>query len=627
MLGAARDLARPPRPAAARADARPPRARERPRLGRLLGLARLLLALTAASSRRGLRAARVSSPIAATRSLGRRPLPSPLFEIGNSLREARLRQRARRSPRPSRDEDPRQVPARARGRALRAAAVAHVRQGLPALVRRLPRPRRAALRRRVQLALRRRRGRGAAPRARRVPAAQARAARPARVEHRPPRAGRDRGRHGARDRRLALRRRGRAEPCAGCSRHRRRRPHAGADAGRDGARSSCAPTRGDSYLIVEVRRGAPAGSCLPGHARARPDAALHGQGALAPRRATPQNVLVKLNGKRVKLAPAVKAQGVFVTAKKIFPADASLTSSTAPARGDRRHGQRARARRAHRPERPVPRASLLALGLEPARITIVGDDPASSRRRSREAVARRPISRLLGRPRADARRPHRRARGAGRRAPARRRRGARAQIEDVSRLVAERLRRPYADFAAGVRKQATLPDGRDVARARRHGARARARGGRDAGRRAAGPAARAAAALAERARDRAGARACSTAARRRCGACCASSASASRRSRRRSRRRAATATGWRRRSAPATSRSTSTSSSSPGAEERGGAARGGAAAAARRGTSLDGRAVGRGARARACRERGLTLATAESCTGGLVAARLTRCPG
>jgi nicotinamide-nucleotide amidase len=33
------------------------------------------------------------------------------------------------------------------------------------------------------------------------------------------------------------------------------------------------------------------------------------------------------------------------------------------------------------------------------------------------------------------------------------------QIEEISRTVAERLRRPYADFAQGVRKQATLPEG------------------------------------------------------------------------------------------------------------------------------------------------------------------------
>jgi nicotinamide-nucleotide amidase len=34
-----------------------------------------------------------------------------------------------------------------------------------------------------------------------------------------------------------------------------------------------------------------------------------------------------------------------------------------------------------------------------------------------------------------------------------------AQIESFSRAVAERLRRPYADFEVGVRKQATIPDG------------------------------------------------------------------------------------------------------------------------------------------------------------------------
>jgi hypothetical protein len=38
---------------------------------------------------------------------------------------------------------------------------------------------------------------------------------------------------------------------------------------------------------------------------------------------SPQNVLVRRNGNRVRLPAAVKAQGVFVTAKKIFAADAA----------------------------------------------------------------------------------------------------------------------------------------------------------------------------------------------------------------------------------------------------------------------------------------------------------------
>ena len=86
-----------------------------------------------------------------------------LFEIGNSLREARVAPRDRVRPGRAGDEDPRQVPARARGGAVRAAAVRDVRQGLPAHLRRLPRPRRPALRRRVQLALRHRDERRAAP--------------------------------------------------------------------------------------------------------------------------------------------------------------------------------------------------------------------------------------------------------------------------------------------------------------------------------------------------------------------------------------------------------------------------------------------------------------------------------
>ena len=37
--------------------------------------------------------------------------------------------------------------------------------------------------------------------------------------------------------------------------------------------------------------------------------------------------------------------------------------------------------------------------------------------------------------------------------------GLEREIEAVSRMIAERLRRPYTDFTTGVRKQATLPEG------------------------------------------------------------------------------------------------------------------------------------------------------------------------
>ena len=38
---------------------------------------------------------------------------------------------------------------------------------------------------------------------------------------------------------------------------------------------------------------------------------------------TPKNVVVRLNGNRVRLKPAVKTRGVFVTAKRIVAADPS----------------------------------------------------------------------------------------------------------------------------------------------------------------------------------------------------------------------------------------------------------------------------------------------------------------
>ena len=91
----------------------------------------------------------------------------------------------------------------------------------------------------------------------------------------------------------------------------------------------------------------------------------------------------------------------------------------------------------------------------------------SSSGRSREGLDARP-ARHLGRARPDARRPHGRAararRRAGRSSSTRRsRRGSRR----ARAAVAERLRRPYAEFAPGVRKQATRARGRGRRRARR----------------------------------------------------------------------------------------------------------------------------------------------------------------
>jgi len=107
---------------------------------------------------------------------------------------------------------------------------------------------------------------------------------------------------------------------------------------------------------------------------------------------------------------------------------------------------------------PFLAVEALGLGLEPARITIVGDRPEEL-----EAVLAGGleadlclVSGGLG-PTHDDRTVEVVARVAGRELVLDE--ALHEEIGAVSRQVAERLRRPYADFEPGVRKQATLPEG------------------------------------------------------------------------------------------------------------------------------------------------------------------------
>ncbi len=100
----------------------------------------------------------------------------------------------------------------------------------------------------------------------------------------------------------------------------------------------------------------------------------------------------------------------------------------------------------------------LSLGLQPERIVIVGDDPVDleAALRAVDGADICLVSGGLG-PTHDDRTVELVARVAE--APLRVDPELEAQIERVSRRVAERLGRPYADFAPGVTKQATVPEG------------------------------------------------------------------------------------------------------------------------------------------------------------------------
>ncbi|MGN6431888.1 MAG: competence/damage-inducible protein A [Gaiellaceae bacterium] len=107
---------------------------------------------------------------------------------------------------------------------------------------------------------------------------------------------------------------------------------------------------------------------------------------------------------------------------------------------------------------PFLARELVSLGIEPARVVVVGDAPAELEAALREGVEADlcVVSGGLG-PTHDDRTVEMVARVLGR---ALRVDGdLEHEIEAVSRGHAERLSRPYTDFAPGVRKQASLPEG------------------------------------------------------------------------------------------------------------------------------------------------------------------------
>jgi nicotinamide-nucleotide amidase len=100
----------------------------------------------------------------------------------------------------------------------------------------------------------------------------------------------------------------------------------------------------------------------------------------------------------------------------------------------------------------------LSLGLEPVRVTVVGDTVAELEDALRDGLRADLllVSGGLG-PTHDDRTVELVALVTGRSLEVRPE--LEREIEAVSRMVAERLNRPYTDFAPGVRKQATLPEG------------------------------------------------------------------------------------------------------------------------------------------------------------------------
>jgi nicotinamide-nucleotide amidase len=129
------------------------------------------------------------------------------------------------------------------------------------------------------------------------------------------------------------------------------------------------------------------------------------------------------------------------------PRTAIVASGSEIVRGDR-----------HDRNGPFLAADLLRRGVDPARITVVGDDAGDLEEALRDGLTHDllVVSGGLG-PTHDDRTLELLARAAGVRLHVDEE--LRSRIEARSRMVAERLRRPYADFEEGVRKQAMLPEG------------------------------------------------------------------------------------------------------------------------------------------------------------------------
>ncbi|MGZ4339351.1 MAG: nicotinamide-nucleotide amidohydrolase family protein [Gaiellaceae bacterium] len=129
------------------------------------------------------------------------------------------------------------------------------------------------------------------------------------------------------------------------------------------------------------------------------------------------------------------------------PRAAIVASGSELVRGDR-----------HDRNGPYLAADLLRRGVEPAQIVVVGDEPADLEAALHTGLEHDllVVSGGLG-PTHDDRTIELLARAAG--VGVHVDETLEAGIEELSRRVAARMNRPYADFSVGVRKQATLPDG------------------------------------------------------------------------------------------------------------------------------------------------------------------------